>query len=35
MAAVAKKDGGKDVKLYNYSWSGKDKTGKVVVVPIV
>ena len=28
MAAVAKKD--KDVKLYNYSWSGKDKTGKVV-----
>jgi len=29
MAAVAKKDT-KDVKLYNYSWSGKDKTGKVV-----
>ena len=28
MAAVAKKDTGKDVKLYNYSWSGKDKTGK-------
>jgi type IV pilus assembly protein PilC len=30
MAAVAKKDTGKDVKLYNYSWSGKDKSGKVV-----
>ena len=29
MAAVIKKDT-KDVKLYNYSWSGKDKTGKVV-----
>ena len=29
MAAVAKKDT-KDVKLYNYSWSGKDKGGKVV-----
>ncbi len=29
MAAVAKKDT-KDVKLYNYSWSGKDKSGKVV-----
>jgi type IV pilus assembly protein PilC len=29
MAAVAKKEG-KDVKLYNYSWSGKDKSGKVV-----
>ena len=28
MAAVAKKDTGKDVKLYNYSWSGKDKSGK-------
>jgi type IV pilus assembly protein PilC len=28
MAAVAKKPG-QDVKLYNYSWSGKDKTGKV------
>jgi type IV pilus assembly protein PilC len=27
MASVAKKDT-KDVKLYNYSWSGKDKTGK-------
>jgi type IV pilus assembly protein PilC len=26
---VAKRDT-KDVKLYNYSWSGKDKTGKVV-----
>ena len=30
MAAVAKRDTGKDVKLYNYSWTGKDKTGKVV-----
>ncbi len=30
MAAVAKKDTGKDVKLYNYAWSGKDKTGKIV-----
>ncbi|APV48810.1 type II secretion system protein F [Betaproteobacteria bacterium GR16-43] len=30
MAAVAKKDTGKDVKLYNYSWSGKDKSGKTV-----
>ncbi len=29
MAALAKKDS-KDVKLYNYSWSGKDKTGKIV-----
>ena len=29
MAAVAKKDS-KDVKLYNYTWSGKDKSGKVV-----
>ena len=29
MAAVAKKvDTGKDVKLYNFKWSGKDKTGK-------
>jgi type IV pilus assembly protein PilC len=28
MAAVAKKD--KDVKLYNYTWAGKDKQGKVV-----
>ena len=28
MAAVAKKD--KDVKLYNFSWAGKDKQGKVV-----
>jgi type IV pilus assembly protein PilC len=28
MASVAKKDTGKDVKLYNYSWSGKDKSGK-------
>jgi type IV pilus assembly protein PilC len=30
MAAVAKRDTGKDVKLYNYSWTAKDKTGKVV-----
>ena len=30
MAAVAKKDTGKDVKQYNYSWTGKDKSGKVV-----
>jgi type IV pilus assembly protein PilC len=30
MAAVAKRDTGKDVKLYNYSWTGKDKTGKVM-----
>jgi len=29
MAAVAKKEA-KDVKLYNYSWSGKDKSGKIV-----
>jgi len=29
MAAVAKRDT-KDVKLYNFSWSGKDKSGKVV-----
>jgi type IV pilus assembly protein PilC len=29
MAAVAKKDvGGKDVKLYNFKWTGKDKSGK-------
>src|ERR1700693_1356673 len=28
MAAVAKKDTGKDVKLYNFKWTGKDKTGK-------
>src|SRR5579862_4692200 len=28
MAAVAKRDT-KDVKLYNYSWTGKDKSGKV------
>ena len=30
MAAVAKKDTGKDIKLYNFTWSGKDKSGKVV-----
>jgi type IV pilus assembly protein PilC len=30
MAAVAKKDAIKDVKLYNYAWSGKDKSGKIV-----
>ena len=29
MAAVAKKEA-KDVKLYSYSWSGKDKSGKIV-----
>jgi type IV pilus assembly protein PilC len=29
MAAVAKKDA-KDQKLFNYAWTGKDKTGKVV-----
>ena len=29
MAALAKKDS-KDVKLYNYTWSGKDKSGKLV-----
>ncbi|MGZ5072290.1 MAG: type II secretion system F family protein [Usitatibacter sp.] len=29
MAAVAKKDTGKDVKLYNFKWSGRDKTGKL------
>jgi type IV pilus assembly protein PilC len=28
MAAVAKRDTGKDVKLYNFKWTGKDKTGK-------
>jgi type IV pilus assembly protein PilC len=30
MAAVAKRDTGKDVKLFNYAWTGKDKTGKVM-----
>lgn len=30
MAAVAKRDTGKDVKLYNYTWTGKDKTGKTI-----
>jgi type IV pilus assembly protein PilC len=30
MAAVAKKDVGKDVKQFNYAWTGKDKAGKVV-----
>jgi type IV pilus assembly protein PilC len=30
MAAVAKKDTGKDVKQYNYSWTGKDKSGKTI-----
>jgi type IV pilus assembly protein PilC len=29
MAAVAKKEGGKEAKLNNYSWSGKDKSGKL------
>ena len=29
MAAIAKKqDAGKDVKLYNFKWTGKDKSGK-------
>jgi type IV pilus assembly protein PilC len=27
---VAKRDTGKDVKLYNFSWTGKDKSGKTV-----
>ncbi|HET7546163.1 MAG TPA: type II secretion system F family protein [Usitatibacter sp.] len=31
MAAVAtKRDTGKDVKLYNFAWTGKDKAGKVI-----
>jgi len=30
MAAVAKRDTGKDIKQFNYSWTGKDKSGKVV-----
>lgn len=30
MAAVAKRDTGKDVKLYSFAWTGKDKSGKVV-----
>jgi type IV pilus assembly protein PilC len=30
MAAVAKRDAGKDVKLFNYAWTGKDKSGKTV-----
>ena len=31
MAAIAsKRDTGKDVKLYNFAWTGKDKAGKVV-----
>jgi len=29
MAAVAKKEG-KDVKQYNFAWTGKDKSGKIV-----
>ena len=29
MATVAKKAASSDVKMYNYAWSGKDKTGKV------
>lgn len=28
MAAVAKRETGKDVKLYNFKWTGKDKSGK-------
>src|SRR5215831_4451441 len=30
MAAVAKQRDTKDVKLYNFSWTGKDKTGKTL-----
>ena len=30
MAAVAKEKAGKDVKLYNFAYTGKDKTGKAV-----
>ena len=30
MATVAKKDVGKGVKQFNFAWSGKDKSGKVV-----
>ena len=30
MAAVAKKDVGKDVKQFNFAWTGKDKSGKPV-----
>jgi type IV pilus assembly protein PilC len=30
MAAVAKRDAGKEIKLYNYSWTGKDRGGKTV-----
>src|SRR3954471_1928578 len=30
MAAVAKRETGKDIKQYNFSWTGKDKSGKVV-----
>src|SRR5687768_9970877 len=30
MAAVAKKDIKSEQKLYNFAWTGKDKSGKVV-----
>jgi type IV pilus assembly protein PilC len=30
MAAVAKKPAGDGAKQFNYSWTGKDKSGKVV-----
>jgi type IV pilus assembly protein PilC len=30
MAVAAKRDTGKDVKLFNYSWTAKDKSGKVM-----
>ncbi|MBC8022496.1 MAG: type II secretion system F family protein [Burkholderiales bacterium] len=30
MAAVAKKEGGKEAKQYNYAWTGKDKAGKIM-----
>ena len=30
MAAVAKQRDTKDVKLYNFSWTGKDKSGKTL-----
>ncbi|HZZ94059.1 MAG TPA: type II secretion system F family protein [Usitatibacter sp.] len=30
MAVVAKRETGKDSKLYNFAWTGKDKSGKVV-----
>ncbi len=30
MAAVAKKPAGSDAKQFNYSWTGKDKAGKII-----